>query len=223
MARLLRWIAGGLIAAVTLSAAPVLALRWFAPPVTAFMLLDPAAGETLRYSWTDWSDIAPSVPLAVIASEDQKFPAHFGFDLDSIRDALDDRQSGEPLRGASTISQQVAKNLFLWPGCSFVRKGIEAYFTVLIELALPKRRIVELYVNIAEFGPGTFGIGAAARRYFGKLPAAISDGEAALLAAVLPNPKRFAVDRPTPYLYERQRWILTQMRRLRREQILNEL
>ena len=150
-------------------------------------------------------------------------PSHFGFDVGSIQAALDDGRRGESLRGASTITQQVAKNLFLWPGRSFVRKGIEAYFAVLIEATLPKRRILEIYVNIAEFGPGIYGIGAASRHFFAKPPAEIGDAEAALLAAVLPNPKGLHADRPSDYLRERQRWILGQMQRLKREQVLTAL
>ena len=187
------------------------------------MLLDPDARVDLDYEWTDWASIGSSMPIAVVASEDQKFPAHFGFDLASIRDAIGDSQNGARLRGASTISQQVAKNLFLWNGRSFVRKGIEAYFTVLIELSWPKRRILEVYVNVAELGPGIFGIGAASRRFFAKSPSTLNDPEAALLAAVLPSPKRLHADRPSAYVRERQAWILRQMRRLRREQVLAAL
>jgi monofunctional biosynthetic peptidoglycan transglycosylase len=219
----LRMVLSAAVMVLLLSWLPVLVLRWYSPPTTAFMLFDPVARDQLRYDWTDWEAIAPSVPLAVIASEDQRFPSHFGFDVDSIRDAIDDRRSGEQLRGASTLSQQVAKNLFLWPGRSFVRKGIEAYFTVLIELTWPKRRIIEVYVNVAEFGSGIYGIGAAGQQFFGKPPAAISDSEAALLAAVLPSPRRLRVDMPSDYVRERQRWILGQMRRLRAEQALTML
>ena len=202
---------------------PVLALRWLPPPATAFMLFDADARAGLDYEWTDWASIGSSVPIAVLASEDQKFPTHSGFDLESIRDAIDNSQNGGRLRGASTISQQVAKNLFLWNGRSFVRKGIEAYFTVLIELTWPKQRILEVYVNIAEFGSGIFGVGAASRRFFAKSPAAINDAEAAVLAAVLPSPKRLDANSPSAYVRERQRWILEQMRRLRREQVLAAL
>lgn len=201
----------------------MLALRWLAPPTTAFMLFDADARVDLDYEWTDWASIGSSVPLAVLASEDQKFPSHFGFDLESIRDAIDDSRSGAQLRGASTISQQVAKNLFLWNGRSFVRKGIEAYFTLLIELTWPKQRILEVYVNVAEFGPGVFGVGAASRRFFAASPSTIGDAEAALLAAVLPNPKRLHADRPSAYVRERQRWILGQMYRLRNERVLAAL
>lgn len=209
--------------AIVLSWLPVLALRWLEPPTTAFMLLDPIPRRALSYTWTDWAQIAPSVPVAIMASEDQKFPTHFGFDIESIRDAIDDRRSGDQLRGASTISQQVAKNLFLWSGRSFFRKALEAYFTVLIEVSWPKQRILEVYANVAEFGTGVYGIGAASREFFGKSPAAIDDPEAALLAAVLPSPRRMHADRPSEYLRERQRWILGQMHRLQNERVLMAL
>lgn len=221
--RILRWTAAVASAFLLLSWLPVLALRWLPPPTTAFMLLDPDARTDLDYEWTEWAAVGSSLPIAVLASEDQKFPSHFGFDLESIRDAIDDGQRGGRLRGASTISQQVAKNLFLWNGRSFVRKGIEAYFTVLIEATWPKRRILEVYVNIAEFGPGVFGVGAASRRFFAESPSRIGDAQAALLAAVLPNPKRLRADQPSAYVRERQSWILSQMRRLRRERVLAAL
>jgi monofunctional biosynthetic peptidoglycan transglycosylase len=148
---------------------------------------------------------------------------HFGFDVESIREALDEHDDGERLRGASTITQQVAKNLFLWSGRSFVRKGLEAYFTVLLEVLLPKDRILEIYLNVAEFGPGIYGVEAAGDVYFAKAAARISDAEAALLAAVLPAPKSSSIARPSGYLRERQRWILTQMRRLERDGSLASL
>ena len=127
------------------------------------------------------------------------------------------------LRGASTISQQTAKNLFLWPGRSFVRKGLEAWLTVMLEVSLPKRRILEIYLNIAEFGPGIYGAGAASRHYFGIAPAQLSDSQAALLAAVLPSPRRLQVNNPSDYVRERQAWIVTQIARLRREGWLTRL
>src|SRR5262249_11532172 len=147
-----------------------------------------------------WDKIAPEAPLALIASEDQKFPTHHGFDVQAIQDAMEDADEGERLRGASTITQQTAKNLFLWGGRSFVRKGLEAYFTVLLELEWPKRRILEVYMNIAEFGDGVYGVGAAANRFFRKTPAQLSGSEAALLASVLPNPKKLHAERPSPYV-----------------------
>ncbi|MDH3417917.1 MAG: monofunctional biosynthetic peptidoglycan transglycosylase [Gammaproteobacteria bacterium] len=221
--RLLQWAALIVCGLLLLTWLPVLALRWLEPPTTAFMLFDPDARVDLDYEWMDWSSIGSSVPLAVLASEDQKFPTHFGFDIESIRGAIDDSQRGGRLRGASTISQQVAKNLFLWNGRSFVRKGIEAYFTVLIEATWPKQRILEVYVNVAEFGPGVFGVGAASRRFFAESPSSMGDAQAALLAAVLPNPKRLRADQPSAYVRERQSWILGQMQRLRRERVLASL
>ena len=199
----------------------VLILRWLDPPTTAFMLRD-RLGAALRHEpryvqvhhWTSWPQISAPMKIAVIASEDQTFPDHHGFDLKSINEALEERERGRRVRGASTISQQVAKNLFLWPGQSWVRKGLEAYFTVLIESLWPKRRILETYLNVAEFGKGVFGVGAAAETYYGKPAAHLSYADAALLAAVLPSPKRMRVDRPSRYVRERQEWIMEQMRGL---------
>jgi len=206
----------GLWAAVTVSA--VVAMRWVNPPVTAFMLRDRAealvrgdAGYTFRHEWRDWNRISKNAALAVVAAEDQQFPAHHGFDFKQIDKALADRERGRRVRGASTISQQVAKNLFLWPGQSWFRKGLEAGLTVLIEFAWPKRRILEVYLNVAEFGRGTWGVQAASRRFFGKDASHLSRAEAALLAAVLPSPKRYRADAPGPYVRKRQAWIQRQM------------
>ncbi len=151
-----------------------------------------------------------------MASEDQKFFEHAGFDLQSIEKAYQHNQRSRHVKGASTITQQVAKNLFLWPGRSWFRKGIEAWLTAWLELLLPKERILELHVNIAQFGPTVFGAGAASRLYFGKPPAKLSRAEAALLAAVLPNPVRFHVNRPSAYVLRRQQWIMYQSARLER-------
>lgn len=196
-------------------------LRWIPPPVTAFMLQKQVAawigrdkGFHLEYRWTPWRAISSLAAVAVVASEDQKFPVHSGFDVEAIEDALETRERGGRLRGASTISQQVAKNLFLWPGRSFVRKGLEAYLTVLLELLWPKRRILEVYLNTAEMGRGTFGVGAASRRFFSKSPSALTSYEAALLAAVLPNPRRLRADAPSAYVRRRAGWIQGQMARL---------
>ena len=195
----------------------VLPLRWIDPPTTAFMLLDQSDRDPLLYGWVPWSDIGTSMPIAVVAAEDQKFADHSGFDLDSIRQSVEDFADGDSLRGASTISQQVAKNLYLWPGRSFLRKGIEAYFTILVEVSLSKQRILELYVNIAELGPGIYGVGEASKFYFNKSPIELNDAEAALLAAILPNPKQLRVIDPSSYVRDRQDWIVSQMQRLRRE------
>jgi monofunctional glycosyltransferase len=201
---------------------PVILLRWVDPPTSAFMLREQLM-RPVQHRWVDWPQISPHVKVAVIASEDQKFPEHHGFDLDSINEALEERERGRRVRGASTISQQVAKNLFLWPGQSWVRKGFEVYFTVLIETLWPKRRILEIYLNVAEFGSGVFGVGAASEVYFGKRAARLSASDAALLAAVLPNPKRLRVAAPSRYVRSRQDWILGQMRGIGGVGLLNQI
>lgn len=199
----------------------VLAMRVL-PPVTSMFIVGSYVsawragdhGYHARYHWTAYSDISRHAKLAVIASEDQKFAFHPGFDFESIDRAVRDRERGKRLRGASTISQQVAKNLFLWSGGGYLRKGLEAYLTMLIELCWSKQRILEVYLNIAEFGPGIYGVGPAAEVYFKKTPASLSRADAALLAAVLPAPSRLHVTAPSPYLRSRQAWIITQMNRL---------
>jgi monofunctional glycosyltransferase len=155
-------------------------------------------------------------PRAVIAAEDQRFLEHNGFDVVYISQAIADYRQGARLRGASTISQQVAKNLFLWSDRSYVRKALEGYFTLLIEICWQKERIVEVYLNIAELGPGVFGVGAASESYFGKSAAELTAAEAALLAAVLPNPRRLRVENPSEHVRDRQAWILGQMGTLER-------
>lgn len=196
-------------------------LRFVPPPTSAFMLERHIAawraGEknfTLRYHWAPWREISPQLPIALIASEDQKFPFHHGFDVQAIQDALDEADEGERLRGASTISQQTAKNLFLWSGRSFVRKGLEAYFTVLLEITWPKRRILEVYMNIAEFGDGIYGADAAARTFFREAPAQLDAYQSALLASVLPNPKKLHAERPSPYVLRHAEWTQRQVRQL---------
>jgi len=215
--KVLAWV---LLVALVLTIAPVLAFRWVPPPTSAFMLrrslanLVGSQGKSIRYRWVDWAAIAPDMPLAVVAAEDQKFPRHWGFDFESIAEAIEDQGPRHRVRGASTITQQVAKNLFLWHGRSYVRKGLEAYFTVLLELFWPKRRILEVYLNIAEFGDGTYGVDAASKTFFGKHPSQLTQSEAALLAAVLPNPKRLHANTPSPYVEERTHWIEEQMEQL---------
>lgn len=216
-----RWTLRLLIAAgvlVALSFVLVLPLRWLNPATSAFMLQDGSGRQPVLYEWADWQDIGLAPALAVIAAEDQRFADHFGIDVESMRKAVADSNKGKRLRGASTITQQLAKNLYLWPGRSYVRKGLEAWFTVVLEICLPKKRILEIYMNIVELGPGIYGIPAASRYYFRRDPTSISDSQAALLAAVLPNPHQLQVDRPSDYVRERQRWIQNQMQRLRREQ-----
>jgi monofunctional biosynthetic peptidoglycan transglycosylase len=167
-----------------------------------------------RYQWVPLEKISPQAALAVIASEDQRFPFHAGFDFESIRQAVRHNARGGKIRGASTLSQQVAKNLFLWKGRGWVRKGIEAGITGLIELLWPKERILEMYLNIAEFGRGTYGVQAAAQRFYGKDAARLTRRESATLAAVLPAPKQWRVDAPGPRVQRRRDAIMTQMRLL---------
>jgi len=200
---------------------PVLVLRWVPPPTSSFILQAQmrraAAGRSpfaIEHDWVPWSRISPSMRLAVVASEDQRFPVHHGFDVESIQKAWEAAERGRRLRGASTISQQVAKNLFLWPGRDWTRKGIEAYFTVLIETLWPKRRILEVYLNIAQFGETTYGVEAAAQRYFHEPAAALSPYEASLMATVLPNPHLMHPDRPSAYVARRASWVRRQMEQL---------
>jgi monofunctional biosynthetic peptidoglycan transglycosylase len=198
----------------------VLPLRWFAPLTTTFMVITwftkPDGSGRMRYDWADRTAISGNAAASVLAAEDQKFFSHAGFDFTAIGEVLTKRQSQRRLRGASTISQQVVKNLFLWPGRSWLRKGIEAWLTVWLELLLPKQRILELHLNIAQFGPTVFGVEAASRLYFGKAAARLNRHEAALLAAVLPNPARLSVARPSSYVRRRQAWIVSQAGRLER-------
>lgn len=228
-ARVFRLLLWTIAAWISLTLLLVLALRWVDPPTSAFMLRDAAQASSaknaykIRQRWVDWEDISNHAKVAVIAAEDQRFPQHFGFDLESINDALDDMERGRRVRGASTISQQVAKNLFLWPGQSWIRKGLEAYFTVLIELCWSKQRILEVYLNVAEFGPGIYGVGLASQTFFGKSATRINASEAALLAAVLPSPKRMRAANPSPYVRSRQAWILSQMRALGGASMLTNL
>ncbi len=210
-----------MLTALILSISAVLLMRWWPPATSAFMIearltamSHGDAGFHLRHSWVPRDHISPFAQLAVIASEDQKFPFHHGFDFDSIQDAVREQEEGIRSRGASTLSQQTAKNLFLWGGHSYVRKGLEAWFTMLLELSWPKTRILEVYLNSAQFGPDVFGIEAAAQSDFHKHAAALSRAEAAQLAAVLPNPLRLHAERPSAYVAARREWILGQMRDL---------
>ena len=210
-----------LLAVVAVTVVPVLALRWIPPPTSSVMLEKRIAGlfrsessPTIHHRWTRWNAIAPEMSLAVVAAEDQKFPHHWGFDFESIVDAVEEQGVRGRLRGASTITQQVARNLFLWQGRSYLRKSLEAYFTVLLEICWPKRRILEVYLNIAEFGEGRYGVGAAARAFFGKPPNELQTSQASLLAAVLPNPARFRVRNPSAYVRHRAAWIESQMAKL---------
>jgi monofunctional biosynthetic peptidoglycan transglycosylase len=196
----------------------VLPLRWLPPATSSFMLQNRFAQDRsparVDYTWVPRPAISRAAARAVLAAEDQKFFSHAGFDTASIRAAWQGRANGRPLRGASTISQQVAKNLWLWPGRSWLRKALEAWLTVWVEWLWPKERILEVYLNIAQFGPDVFGVEAAGRRYFGKPAVALTPAEGARLAAVLPNPRLLRVVPASPYVLRRQRWIEGQARNL---------
>ena len=218
LARIARAITIGLLSAAAGSVLLVAIFRWVPVPTTSFMIQDhiaargeDKAGPRQPHDWVPWTTISRHAAVAVIAAEDQRFLEHDGFDFEAIDKAWSDARRGRRLRGASTISQQVAKNLFLWPGQSWLRKGLEAWFTVWIELLWPKQRILEVYLNSAEFGRGVWGVEAASRHFFRKPAAKLNRHEAALLAAVLPSPKRFRADNPSRYLRQRQAWILRQM------------
>jgi monofunctional biosynthetic peptidoglycan transglycosylase len=226
--RFFRWTLLAVLVFVALTAVPVLLMRWWNPFSSAFMLNASLVHSSekdyaTRYTWVDLEKISPNAALAVIASEDQQFPFHTGFDFKSIREAVRENAHRKRPRGASTISQQVAKNLFLWNGGSYVRKGLEAWFTVLIELMWPKERILEVYLNVAQFGRGVFGVEEASRAFFHKPAARLSRPEAATLAAVLPNPIRFHAERPSAYVLSRRDWIMGQMRGLGGREYLEEL
>jgi monofunctional biosynthetic peptidoglycan transglycosylase len=225
--RALSWVIG---VSVALSVLVVLLFRWVNPPLSAFMAettigawiaRDPA--YVFRHRWVDLQQISPNLPLAVVASEDQKFPDHWGFDVEAIEKAYELNRHSHKVRGASTISQQVSKNLFLWSGRSYFRKGLEAYFTLLIEACWPKRRILEIYLNIAEFGYGTYGAEAAAERFFHKPASRLTRADAATMAAVLPAPQRLLVSAPSRYVLQRRAWILEQMQALGGPEMLDEI
>ncbi len=216
-----RCLAYGLLFFVTSSLVLVGIFSYLPTPTSAFMLQqhvdDLLAGKGYKpidQRWISQAEISKHVFAAVIASEDQLFYRHYGFDVEAINKALLHNLQGGKLRGASTISQQVAKNLFLSSSKSFVRKGLEVWFTLLIEIFWSKARILEVYLNIAEFGDHLFGVEAASRRYFGIPARQLTAEQSAMLAATLPNPAEFKADQPTAYLYRRQAWILRQMRNL---------
>jgi monofunctional biosynthetic peptidoglycan transglycosylase len=227
-ARVRRWALRTVLAIVGLWAAGIIVFSFLPVPFSAVMVerqfsawLTGDFSYVAHSDWMSMDEIAPWMPLAVIAAEDQKFPDHWGFDMASIEKAISHNERNENrVRGASTLSQQTAKNLFLWDGRSWVRKGLEAGLTLGMETVWTKRRILTVYLNIAEFGEGTFGVEAAAQRYFNKPASRLSASEAAMLAAVLPNPIRFKANAPSGYVRQRQQWILRQMRQLGGESFL---
>ena len=198
-----------LIGVILLLVLSILAFRWLPVPTSSFML---QSRTPVDYQWVDMEQISPYMALAVVAAEDQRFPEHSGLDMVEIEKALNS-DSGPP-RGASTITQQVAKNLYLWGGRSYLRKGIEAGIALLIELSWSKERILEVYLNIAQFGNGVYGAEAASWRFFNRPAAALTQQQSALLAAVLPNPEIYRVENPQGWTRGRQRWVLNQMRNL---------
>lgn len=220
--RWLRWIFFWLpLCFLLVSSLQVLVLRWIPPVTSAFMIgrqleawSERDWGFRVHYSWRPSARISSNLPIALVAAEDQTFPDHHGFDFKSIDRAISHNQRGRHVRGASTISQQAAKNLFLWSGRSYLRKGLEAWYTVLIECMWSKQRILEVYANLAEFGDGVYGAEAAAQGFFGKPASALTVGESARLAAVLPSPRRYSVRNPGVYVLRRAAWIERQVRHL---------
>ena len=217
-----RWLRWALLVPVLMAAFTVLqvaTLRFVDPWFTSFMAIRQiealASGDfsfRIAYDWRDLDRIAPHLPVALVAAEDQRFAEHYGFDIEAIEKAQRSNARGRKVRGGSTISQQLAKNLFLWSGRSWVRKGVEAWYTLLIEAMWPKRRIIEVYANVVEFGDGVYGAQAASRSFFRKDARRLSAAESARLAAVLPSPKRYSATRPGPYVQRRARAIQRQMR-----------
>jgi monofunctional biosynthetic peptidoglycan transglycosylase len=191
--------------------------RFVDPPSNVLMMLRAAEGETIRHQPVSINDMSPHIVRAVIAAEDANFCTHDGFDVEAIRDAMEANARGGRTRGASTISQQTAKNLFLWPDRSWLRKGLETYFTALIEFMWPKRRIMEAYLNAAEWGDGVFGVEAAAQARFGVSASELTPLQAARLAAVLPSPNRWRADNPGPYVRRRSATLVERARVVRNE------
>ena len=216
-----KWLQWAVIIFFASSILTVVAFRWLPVPVTPLMIIrcvqQMSRGEhvRLRHHWMPMSEISTDLPLAVMASEDQLFREHNGFDFNAIGQAIKERKAGRRQRGGSTISQQTAKNIFLWPGHSWVRKGLEAYFTILIELIWGKDRIMEVYLNSIEMGDGIYGAEAVAHWHFQCSARDLTRRQCALIAATLPNPLRFSSKEPSPYMLKRQTWILRQMRNLR--------
>jgi len=196
-----------------LSLALVLLFRFVPVPYTPLMAIRSISypEESLQHKWVPMEEISKQMQLAVICSEDQRFLEHWGFDLKAINKAIEESKKGKRLRGGSTISQQTAKNVFLWPGRSWLRKGFESYFTLLIEVLWPKERILEVYLNSVEMGPGVYGVEAAAKHWFGKSATDLTRSEAASIAAILPNPRAYRPIKRTEYIENRRRWIVKQM------------
>jgi monofunctional biosynthetic peptidoglycan transglycosylase len=184
--------------------------------------------KSLAFEWKNYNEISPYLPLAIITAEDQKFPEHFGFDVEAIEKAVEHNEKVKQgkrkrIKGASTVSQQVAKNVFLWQGRSYIRKGLEVYFTLLIEFFWPKQRIIEVYMNVAEMGDMVFGAEAAAQKYFRKPAAKLTQAEAATIAVILPNPRKYSATNPGPYVAKRRDWCINMMNKLGGKSFLKQL
>lgn len=201
----------------------VIIYRFVPPLYTLHMVGSFFQEDQLKYDWVPMDKISPWAGIAVIAAEDQKFIDHNGFDLEALQKVIEERQQGIKKRGGSTISQQVSKNLFLWHGKNYFRKGLEAYYTVLIETFWPKERILEMYLNVAQLGPGIYGVGAASGEYFNKMPQELTIDEAAMMAAVLPNPVRFSLAKPSGYVIRRKNWIVDQSYQLGGKNLIGNL
>ena len=205
-----------------LSALPMIALRFIDPPTSNFIELNKRSGNTnIKQQWVDIEDVSLYFPNAVLASEDQQFPNHFGFDIKQIKLVLKNKNG--ITRGASTISQQTVKNLFLWPSKSYLRKGIEAWLVLWMELIVPKKRILEIYINYAQFGKSIFGVEAASQYYFGITAKQLSPEQSALIAASLPTPSRSNPAKPSKYLKERAAYIQDQMPRIGGRRAIKDL
>ncbi|MDR3272029.1 MAG: monofunctional biosynthetic peptidoglycan transglycosylase [Flavobacteriaceae bacterium] len=209
-----KWFKRMILAFFISSVGMVVVYKFVPVPTTYLMISRYFATGKMEKTWTPIDKISKSMQLAVISGEDQNFLSHHGFDFDQIQKAMEEQQDGRRVRGASTISQQTAKNVFLWGGKNFIRKGLEAYFTVLIELIWSKQRIVEIYLNVAEFGDGIYGAEAAAHHYFGKSAAGLTRAESATLAALLPNPRKYGQNINGKYVQKRKSWIMRQMQNL---------
>jgi len=201
----------------------LLLLKWVDPPITMTQLGSLFSGYGLKRDYVDYKEMSPYAKLAVIASEDQLFPDHNGFDFKSIEKAMKHNRKSKSLHGASTLSQQVAKNVFLWQGRSWIRKGMEVYLTLMIELLWSKKRILEMYLNTSEMGKGIFGIQSAAKNYFGKNAKQLTRSEAACIAAALPNPKVYSVKPMSRYVSGRCGWIMHQMNNLQNDPDIQKL
>lgn len=219
---LFRWVIKVIKWFFIVSILSVIFFRFFPVPITPYMifnlptqLFEENRKFRLKKDWVSIDEMSSYMPKAVVATEDQKFYNHWGFDIEAIQKAIKNNEKGKKIKGGSTISQQTAKNLFLLHHRSYIRKGLEAYFTVLIELFWSKERILEVYLNVIEFGDGIYGVQAASNYFFNKDAKDLSRNEAALLAVVLPNPIKYKVDKPSGYVLKRKKWCVRQLKLMR--------